>query len=357
MQTKEVPISAMRFAADVEMGTNGEGAKTAPVKIRARSGQPVSHWFWGKVVHDLGGMRSKPRIPIDYCHDKECVIGYANNFDTTTGDLVASGALVPYSQDTEDRATEVIYKSQLGIPYEGSIYFDDRDAVVEEVPRGFSVQVNGATVEGPVSVVRQWTLRGIAICPYGVDSNTQVEFQESGKTANVSILRKGTEMSATVEAATAAVEADENEVEASNEKQTVEGVTQPVEAESDTAEAEASAAPSAVDAQLSEGQKFLGAFGEKGGVWFAQGKTYAEAQALFQAEISAENDRLKTENAELKSKLSAGRGESSPVKFEADSSQKSDNESAIGEFVPKVGANLAKFAAGVRIVRAGQKKQ
>ena len=43
--------------------------------------------------------------------------------------------------------------------------------------------------------------------------------------------------------------------------------------------------------------KFLNAFGEKGGVWFAQGKTFEEAQTLhFSAVVTERDSPRKTRN-------------------------------------------------------------
>jgi hypothetical protein len=99
-----------------ELGDNGEDAKTAPIKMVARSGKPIEHWYWGNVVHDLAGMHlHKSRIPIDYVHDSKEIIGYLNHFDTESGDLVTSGALVPFKKN--DRATEIIHKDRAGVPY------------------------------------------------------------------------------------------------------------------------------------------------------------------------------------------------------------------------------------------------
>src|SRR5207253_1789591 len=106
-----------------------------------RSTQPVDHWYFGRIVHDLAGMSlSKQRLTIDYCHREDEVIGFANKFDTAGG-LVASGALTPFSD--KDRASEVIFKSGEGVPYEASIFFDPVEMVLEYVPQGMAVPVNG----------------------------------------------------------------------------------------------------------------------------------------------------------------------------------------------------------------------
>lgn len=146
MQLKTVPAKACQFAADLQVRANSDESKTAPITLVARSGEAVCHWYWGNVVHDLGGMTvAKPRIPLDYCHDDDEVIGYANKFDTSTGELVATGALIPYSPDPDDKATEIIYKAQQGVPYEASIFFDG-PLVVEEVSENATTFVNGADV-------------------------------------------------------------------------------------------------------------------------------------------------------------------------------------------------------------------
>lgn len=60
----------------------------------------------------------------------------------------------------------------------------------------------------------------------------------------------------------------------------------------------------------SDGQKFLDAFGDKGGVWFAQGKTFGEATELH---IKEQAERI----ADLESRLAASdRGMDEPVEFD-----------------------------------------
>jgi hypothetical protein len=47
------------------------------------------------------------------------------------------------------------------------------------------------------------------------------------------------------------------------------------------------------------GQAFLDAFGPQGGVWFAEGKTFAEAQALQLAALTAQLEGQDKERARL----------------------------------------------------------
>jgi len=242
---KTIPAGAcMLVVGEPEIGDNGDGAKSAPVRLVARSGKPIEHWFWGRVVHDLAGMRlHKSRIPIDYVHDSKEVIGYLNRFDTESGDLITSGALVPFKES--DRATEILHKFRAGVPYEASINFGGDGIKVEELSPGQVSQVNGYQFEGPGVIVREWPLRGVAICPYGADANT-----ESAALAGAN--------AKTYMASVVIAEPNADTEETAMSEQTVE-VSAPVspeveEAKSDELNAEESALEQTVEAQADEAQ-------------------------------------------------------------------------------------------------------
>jgi hypothetical protein len=317
----EIPASACNLVVGAfELGDNGEGAKSAPVRLVARSGQPIEHWFWGRVVHDLEGMQlHKSRLPIDYAHDVKEVIGYLNKFDVEDGDLVTSGALVPF-KDT-DRATEIVHKMAAGVPYEASINFGGDGIKVQDVPEGTVAEVNGYTFDGPGCIVREWPLRGVAVCPYGADMNTESAGAFSNKqvfSASVvsepeATTEEGSEMSESVEVE-APVEAPEVEQE---EAQEVEDTVETEEAEEPTVEltedpVEADA-PVEAPAELSR-DDFLKITDQFGAEIAAQtvrdGGSYETALKLHADALTEENATLKTQVAEL----SAGRdGAPAPV--------------------------------------------
>jgi outer membrane biosynthesis protein TonB len=163
----------------------------------------------------------KPRVPIDYVHDAKEVVGYLNRFDSSSGDLVTSGALVPFKES--DRATEIVHKMKAGVPYEASINFGGDGIKVEELAQGMVAQVNGYQLEGPAVIIREWPLRGVAICPYGADENTESATFANGKTFSATVAsatvpqpNKPTEeaqMSESVEVAEVAQETTEAAVE------------------------------------------------------------------------------------------------------------------------------------------------
>jgi hypothetical protein len=99
------------------------------------------------------------------------------------------------------------------------------------------------------------------------------------------------------------------------------------------------------------GRKFLEAFGDRGAVWFAEGRTFEEAQVLYNCELAERVEKLSAENAELRAKLAGKRGESTPVSFQAEESDPHEKRRA--ELEPKLGPGLARFAAGMRFERNG----
>lgn len=285
-ESRDVPANALRLQIGTfEFGDNGEDAKTAPIRLVARAGKPIEHWYFGKVVHDFDGMQHKNRIPVDYVHSENEVIGYVNKFDASSGDLQLSGALVPFKDS--DRATEIIYKNRLGVPYEASIDFRD-SMVMEELRKGQVATVNGNEVEGPAVIIRQWTLRGVAVCPYGADPNTSSQLS-SAETVSVSVKR-------------------ENEMSEESKVEAVEAVETKIEKPVETLAAPANA----------DGKKFLDAFGQQGAVWFVEGKQFDECVVLFAKQQTERIAQLEADNADLNKRLAGAKaaGEPEPVDFQ-----------------------------------------
>lgn len=298
--TERIPAGACYLDvpgdASLQCGDNGEGARSAPVEMLARTGSVIEHWYWGPMVHDLDGMRvPRGRVLIDWRHDREYQLGYLNKFETQTGDLIARGALVPYGDD--DRAAEIAHKSREGVPYQASIEFGG-SMLIEEVAAGQSVTVNGQELQGPLTVFREWELEAVAICPFGADPGTDCTALDGDAARNVSI-RKVSSMAANNQ--------DKQQLEQTQPTEAPEAV----EVDNGTLEQEAGGNPAAVETgsannQLSEpqqrrqlAQQFAQQFGEqRGGQYFLEGLTLEEASARFV-------DDLRAENAELQEQLQA----------------------------------------------------
>ena len=184
----KIPANAFRLAEKPFLLSAGDAPEGKyPVRLVCRTSAPVESWFWGTCYHDLEGMKlSKERLPIDYIHDDSEVIGFLDKFSVENGELVATGELTPFRDD--DRASEIIHKLKAGVPYEASINFSG-ETNVEEVAKNGSALVNGGEVTGPCLIFRKWTLRGVAVCPYGADgqTSTSAEFAQ-GETIPVTVL-------------------------------------------------------------------------------------------------------------------------------------------------------------------------
>jgi hypothetical protein len=311
----EVPASACRLAiGEIEVSdANGDTAKTAPFKMIARSGRPIEHPWWGRVAHDLEGMElpSNGRVPVDYAHTDE-VIGYANRFSTDSGDLVGSGALVPYGES--DRAHEVIYKGRNGVPWQASISFGGSGIKLERVPENKTARVNGYDLAGPAIIVRKWPLRAIAVCHQGADQWTQTEFA-AGETIHVDFIQE--EVAMPQEMPVQATIATAEVIQPASDALPTQEI--PVEATADLSTAEEVATPATdattVEADRAlrrlEGERFSASFGQRAGHYFLQGLSFAEALEQHLAWQANEIDRL----TQLVSARANSMGEDAPVTF------------------------------------------
>lgn len=180
-QFNEVPAEACVFnASAVNFRSNGDDAASAPFELLARSAQPIDHWYWGRVVHDFAGMKARNNIPIDWNHDANEAIGFSNKRRITDEGLMLSGSIV--STRPGDRADTIIKQSAKGVPFEASIFFGGDGIKVEEVAEGMTAPVNGTQFDGPGVIIREWPLRGCAVCLHGADQNTaSTLFAAAGK--------------------------------------------------------------------------------------------------------------------------------------------------------------------------------
>jgi len=221
------------------------------------------------------------------------VLGYLNHFDTGGGDLVCSGALTPFKDG--DRAAEVIYKAKAGVPWEASIDWAGA-ADMEALDENAFAMVNGREVAGPALIVRKWNLRGVAVCPYGADMNTESRvLSDPDKKVTVQIERRDAMTKKPEEAAVAAAvepakTVDGAEATAAAAAPEVKAAVKPEEAKPEAVKPEAAPDPRA--ALLAESKRFTESFGDQGAKWFLDGKTFEEAQDLRIKELEAENAEL-----------------------------------------------------------------
>ena len=132
---------------------------------------------------------------------------------------------------------------------------------------------------------------------------------------------------ATAEAETVdEVATDETETVVAEDETADDEQAETVVAEDETADDETETNADLVDADLEtveaaavvDGQTYLDAFGDQGGVWFAEGKTFDECRELYVAGLERDVAELRTENERLRADLSAGEGAALSFGGEAD---------------------------------------
>ena len=321
---KSVPAAALRFTGQVRFGQFSAAADPAkpaepvPFDLCLLSGQVIDHPYWGPCLHDVAGMSAhKDTFPLDYCHDSGELIGDFSAIDTSSGGLQAKGRIVPFKPD--DRASEVLHRAAAGTPYEASVQFDPCNCGVEQLDDGQQATVNGQAVQGPLTIFRQWELRGGALCPQGRDKYAHASFS-AGDAGDATFTIRTLEHSPMVESATptAASETvsapagfwsalaamlslrpknDAIVIEAPSASPPVPAVaaSATVPAAAGTLAAGATAGlPSSVLTRAEEAKQFTTTFGEtQGALYFAQGLTMAESQTRFAAALREENEQLK----------------------------------------------------------------
>jgi hypothetical protein len=249
------------------------------ISLVALSGEPISRFF-GDIIQDLSGMSVQgDSIAIDYCHDEGEIMGVIDEFSTSGGKLTLKGKLTPFGEG--DRASEVMAKMTAGVPYQASIDFRPRrpgQLKIEEVEAGDTAQVNGKEVQGPITIVREWPLTGVAICPHGADAGTSASLQNS----------------------------DQQEVEVDIMDPKDEKKTQTPDAPVVTQDDVTAAADAATKGVHGLFAQFVEKFGnERAADYFTSGLTMEDALQKFATDVQADNDAKDAEIALLKTTKAA----------------------------------------------------
>lgn len=134
------------------------------VKIKVITSSILEHPGLGRFrVKTETATPSKDRVPLDYNHNEEEVIGYVENFQCTEDAITADGVVL-IGDDSSDAAKTFAQNIDGGVPFEASAFLDLSEAESVELEDG----------------VTEWSgalIRGVAICPYGTDRKTTVSLK------------------------------------------------------------------------------------------------------------------------------------------------------------------------------------
>lgn len=146
------------------------------VKIKVITSSILEHPGLGRFrVKTETATPSKKRVPLDYNHNEEEVIGYVENFQCTEDAITADGVVL-IGDESSDAAKTFAQNIDGGVPFEASAFLDLSEAESVELEDG----------------VTEWSgalIRGVAVCPYGTDRKTTVSLK-LGETNFVVRLKK-----------------------------------------------------------------------------------------------------------------------------------------------------------------------
>lgn len=169
-----------KLAAPLELKAAGDDKTALPTRFGgiAYSGALVRQWGMGLVV-DLGTTRVKERMPMLAEHDRREGVGVSDMAEIKDNQLIIAGSL--FSDMAGSYAERIAQLAQRGMPFEMSIGLFDANE--EFVATGKTVAVNGQTFTGPVTVLRDGTVREVSICTLGADAATTAQMfsQPSGE--------------------------------------------------------------------------------------------------------------------------------------------------------------------------------
>lgn len=180
MSTKKLPQSMIAIAASVEMkaATSEDGKPSGPPSFSSTfyNGGPVQIAGYDlPVVLDLAGVDQRKNLVANLDHDDKRRVG---QFTATNDGKQLTAAGVANAKTTASE--EVIGSAQQGWNWEAS--FEAQPKVIETVPKGRKVQINGQTQVGPLYVARESTLLGMGFVSHGADSETSVTIAASAVT-------------------------------------------------------------------------------------------------------------------------------------------------------------------------------
>jgi hypothetical protein len=147
---------------------------------------------FGPIVVDLQGMKVSDVVLVAYGHDThslDAIMGQTAKIEKTNK-LVATGEIM----NDSEMAERVVGLSKRGFSFQASI--GATPYILEDVQAGASVEVNGQTISGPFTLVKESQLDEISIVPLGADKTTATAIaaaKQRGENMSTENMDKGAE--------------------------------------------------------------------------------------------------------------------------------------------------------------------
>jgi hypothetical protein len=130
------------------------------------------HWYYGDVILDLTGFKPA-RIDLPALHDHNIyrVAGSTDKLAVEGKEIAAYGEFLKGTREEEPYANMIKSRLAQNFPYQCSGYWEPKK--IENVLVGVTAKVNGETVNGPVTIFREYDLGEASFVEMGWDSQTR----------------------------------------------------------------------------------------------------------------------------------------------------------------------------------------
>jgi hypothetical protein len=174
------PITTTAVPCQIR-AADGDGVRR--FTLEAYTGEPMRIWPYDwPVVIDLASVDlSVQRVPALYDHvpDADYIVGQVESVRVSDGKIIAAGIFTPTGDSAYDRnyCRKVLDRADAGYVWQCSVGGNPKK--IEDIPAGQSIDVNGRSYAGPVSVARGLSLREISFVVLGGDRLTSAVVSRS----------------------------------------------------------------------------------------------------------------------------------------------------------------------------------
>lgn len=174
--------NTLTLSAPVELQA-GEGDDPDSFMITAYTGRPVDTWF-GRLVFDLKGMKTRETMPILREHMRDRIVGYGNKAWADKQNFYVSGRL---SRSTPD-AEQILSLAREGFPWQASVGIWPLTIKVLDSEKETET-INGQEIRGPAEIWQESLVGEVSFVALGADGDTAaIVLSDQGAEVPVTIL-------------------------------------------------------------------------------------------------------------------------------------------------------------------------
>jgi hypothetical protein len=155
----------------------------------AYSGATLEPLFWDRMVIDIDGIQTGPRLPALREHIRDRAVGVIDRTSKRGGKFNAEG----YFLSTKD-GQEVKQLASEGFPWQASVGIFPLK--VEKVSNDEIAQVNSTSFKGPGVIWRESRVREVSFVSLGMDENTSVAVAASAQAVSMATALEAPSVSA-----------------------------------------------------------------------------------------------------------------------------------------------------------------